>query len=101
MLKGEVVLSRKKPLQPVQRICKECCQSVDDVSSTNGLTYLLCTKKIEYVSASKFACGEFRFSEQAKEKQKKYEIQEEEKKVQLAILLEEKKVQEFILNKNW
>lgn len=89
MSESEVAL-RKKILKPFERVCRECRQSVDDCSITNGLSYLLCTKKIEYVVADKFACDEFQLSEQAKEKQKKYEVQEKEKKIQ-----------EFILNKSW
>jgi hypothetical protein len=61
--------------KPVEKVCGECLWSKDDLSSINGLAYVLCSKQIKYKCFQSFSCSDFGFSKQAKEKQDRYERQ--------------------------
>jgi hypothetical protein len=65
-----------KRLKPVRQVCGTCYWAKDDSSSVNGLLYVLCSKKENYLSSNHDDCCEFKFSKQAKEMQERFERQE-------------------------
>lgn len=65
-----------KKYKPVQKICGSCFYSEEDLSSINGLAYILCSQKKDYLSSKRDACSDFKFSERAKEEQERFERQQ-------------------------